>query len=140
MPFLLDTCALSECIVRKPQAAVVVRIRTLPREETYIPAVAIGEINQGIEQTPPSKRRDELADWLFNQILPAYFDRIIPLDKDEALNWGRLRAHMQRQGTAMETEDSLIAAIALTHDLTLVTRNVEHFANCGVRVYNPWAS
>ena len=138
MPFLLDTCALSEFISRKPQASVITRLRTLPREETFIPSVAIGEINQGIERLPPSKRRDELAAWLFNQVIPAYFDRIIPLDKDEALQWGALQAHLDSQGKPIEIEDSLIAAIALTHNLTLVTRNVDHFIHCKVRLYNPW--
>lgn len=138
MPFLLDTCSLSEFVVKTPDRAVIRRIRSLPALETFIPSIAIGELKEGIDGMVSSTRKDDLEAWLFNQLIPAYSDRIIPFDKEEALRWGHLLAQLRMRGKAMETEDSLIAAVALTHDLTLVTRNESDFTHCDVRIYNPW--
>ena len=138
MPYLLDTCALSEFLVKAPHPKAVARLRTLPAEETFIPSLAIGEIKQGIDQLADAQRRSELEAWLFNQLLPSYSDRMIPFDREEALRWGQLRAQMRAGGTTMATEDSIIAATALTHDLTLVTCNESAFARCGVKIFNPW--
>jgi predicted nucleic acid-binding protein len=138
MPYLLDTCALSEIITRKPDRAVLTRIRTLPAAQTFISSVTLGEIRQGIDLMKDSKRKIELQNWLYSQLLPQYTHRTIPFGTDEALRWGQLQAEMWAGGSKMEIEDSLIAATALVHGLTVVTRNESDFEPSGVRIFNPW--
>jgi len=138
MPFLLDTCAVCEVITKKPDRAVITRIRTLPAPETFLSSVTFGEIRLGIDLMKDSKRKDALDFWLNHQLLPAYVHRTIPFGTEEALRWSQMQSQLIMAGLKMEIEDSFLAATALTHNLTLVTRNEKDFAHCGIRVFNPW--
>ena len=104
--------------------------------DLYLSAVAIGEIERGIAQQqrrdPPFARN--LSAWL-DKILTWYDNRVLPVDVPTARRWGHLSATLGHQGV-----DLLIAATALEHGLTVVTRNTRHFHTTGVPVLNPFAN
>jgi predicted nucleic acid-binding protein len=101
----------------------------------FISALTLGEINKGIEKLPDGSRRAGIAVWLEVE-LPAWFEyRVLLVDAAVAAEWGRLTA---RVGSALPAIDSLIAATALRHRLTIVTRNISEFVRTGVDLVDPW--
>ncbi|RJR31839.1 MAG: type II toxin-antitoxin system VapC family toxin [Desulfobacteraceae bacterium] len=138
MKWLLDTCAISELVSRKPSKKVIEWIDSIDSDSLYLSVITIGEIRKGIEKLPDSKRRNEIRNWLTEDLFLRFKDRLLPLDSAVMLTWGALTGRLEREGTRMSAIDSLIAATALHHDFILVTRNEEHFANSQVKVFNPW--
>ncbi len=113
-------------------------MNALPDEQLFISSITIGELQRGIELLPPSKRRSDYEHWLQEQILTQYADRIIAVDTMVMLQWGTLMAQTAAIGRSLPVFDSLLAATALTHNMHLVTRNAQDFADTGVQVVNPW--
>jgi len=136
--YLLDTCVLSEFMKPKPERKVIDWLNSVDPEAVFLSAVTIGEIQFGISNRPPSSRRTELEVWL-NEALPQRFGgRILALEADTFVEWGKLAAEQKRKGAAQSVMDSLITATALAHKLVLVTRNVDDFKVFGLSVFNPW--
>jgi predicted nucleic acid-binding protein len=104
----------------------------------FLSAVTIGEIRKGLIVLPDSRRRSELEAWFHNDLLPWFRNRILPVTHGVADRWGILDGQCQLRGTPLNTADGMIAATALEHNLTVVTRNVRDFAGLGVGVFNPW--
>lgn len=100
--------------------------------------VTIGEIRKGFTILPESKRRVFLEGWLRNDLLPWFEGRILPVTQAIADRWGILDGESQLRGTPLNTADGMIAATAIEHNLTIVTRNVKDFAALGVQIYSPW--
>jgi tRNA(fMet)-specific endonuclease VapC len=138
MNYLLDTCVISEALTRQPNPRVLEFVDNLDPEEVYLSAITIGELYKGIAKLPASRRKNELQAWFEDELLVRYEGKILPLDTDVLMTWGRLMAKLEADGCVMPAMDSLIAALALTHDMTLVTRNVSDFENSGVQIANPW--
>lgn len=135
MSFLLDTCVLSEG-VKSPHDDLVIRwIRSTPENEQFTSVIAVAELKFGIEAIPTGRRRTQLDDWFRETLRPSLGDRVIPFDESCAMVWASLRVRMPNAKFA----DSQLAATALAHGLTLVTRNVRDFAFAGLPVFNPWA-
>ena len=132
--FLLDTDVLSALRRRERNPAAVRWVETQRTADLYISAVTVGEIERGITQQQPRNPSfaGELALWL-DRALAWYSDRILLVDAATARRWGRLSATLGRDGA-----DLLIAATALEHGLTVVTRNVRHFEPTGVPTLNPF--
>ena len=131
--FLLDTDVLSALRRRERNPGVVSWVESQRTADLYISAVTVGEIERGITQQRrgnPSFAR-ELALWL-DRVLSLYADRVLPLDIAAARRWGQLSATLGHDGA-----DLLIAATAIEHGLTVVTRNVRHFEPTGAGVLNP---
>lgn len=133
--FLLDTVIVSELRKAKPNAGVMRWISKQQDDRLHLSVVTLGEIERGIE-----KRRkadpvfaDTLTVWLENTTR-LYADRILPVTPSIARRWGRLSAQLGHDGA-----DLLIAATALTHGLSVVTRNTSHFDPTGVDVVNPFS-
>ena len=135
MSYLIDTNVLSE--LRRPRASprVVRWFSEQPASTLHLSVLTLGEIRKGIETMATSARRQMLLDWL-EQELPRFFaGRILTIDSRVADQWGRLLALAARPLPAI---DSLLAATAISHDLTLVTRNVADFNLPSLKVVNPW--
>jgi len=103
----------------------------------YLSAVTVGEIQKGILKLPFSKKRDGLGLWLTN-VRTRYAGRLLPFTETTADLWAHMRYELETAGRVIPVLDSLIAATALEHDLTIVTRNTADFEGCGTGVLNPW--
>jgi predicted nucleic acid-binding protein len=138
MVYLLDTCVLSEPRQKEPRARVLDFLRELRPMDGFVSVVALAEIWKGIELLPHSKRRKDLTEWFEGELLVRFAGRVLPVDLDIALRQGALAASLIAVGRTMPIFDSFVAATALVHDLTLVTRNEGDFVHAGVHILNPW--
>lgn len=135
MSYLIDTNVLSELRRKQPDSKVVAWLQERPRQSLYLSVLTLGEIRKGLERVEDASRRQSLLDWLEVE-LPHYFvGRLLDVDAATADRWGRL---MAEAGRPLPAIDALLAATALQHDLTLVTRNTKDFAGLAVRLINPW--
>lgn len=136
MNYLIDTNVISELVNHKPNLQVTRWFQLIPIQTIFLSVLTTGEIRKGIEKVKDLKRKKKLLMWL-EQDLPALFHlRILPISIEVADRWGRLQAETKRTLPAI---DSLIAATALHHDMTLVTRNTADFIHCpGIQCLNPW--
>lgn len=135
MSWLIDTNVLSELRRKAPDGHVVRWVSQQPANTLYLSVLTLGEIRKGVEALADVKRRETLIDWLEID-LPAYFaGRILPVVSAVADRWGRLQAQAGRPVPAI---DSLLAATAAHHGMTLVTRNVRDFDGLPVPLLNPW--
>lgn len=141
MAWLLDTNIISETRRLKPELKVLAFIMDHPLEELHISVVTLAELRFGIELlTHGDARRDELNEWLSSEIRPMFARRIPPITEDVMLRW-RLLVHAGRKaGYTYSQPDLLIAATALEHGLTVVTRDESEFKRAGVPAVNPWQS
>jgi hypothetical protein len=139
--YLLDTCVLSECARRNPDARLVAWLETTAEgDDFYVSAITIGEIAEGIESLPDGDpRKLRLDAWFRTEILGTYGDRIVDFDREAALAWGRIKGATSRAGLVRPDLDAQIAATALAHGMTVATRNVSDMAHTGVPVVNPFA-
>ncbi len=87
---------------------------------------------------PVSNRRAALEDWLDNEIMPWFAERVLPVTLAVAERWGYLSAQSKAKGRSRPVVDAIIAATADRHDLVLVTRNVRDYEDLGVEIVNPW--
>jgi len=132
--FLLDTCVLSETRRRRPDAGVLQFLTDADAVQLYLSVLTLGEMRKGIEKKrlTDADASSRIAAWA-QRIETDFADRILPVDVAVARLWGDLSA----AGRA-PVIDTLIAATALVHRLTVVTRNGEDFAASGVPLLNPW--
>jgi tRNA(fMet)-specific endonuclease VapC len=139
MTYLLDTCLISELVAKQPNQKVLDWVDAQVPETLYLSVITIGEIAKGICKLTPSKRKESLTTWL-NETLPNRFEnRILTLDVSTMVLWGNLVGQLEQNGRPLPAMDSLIAAIALQHSLSLITRNEKDFAGTGVVIVNPWS-
>jgi len=139
--FLIDTNVLSEYNrPGGPDAGVKRWLETTARDLQHVSVITLAEIEKGIELLSPSKRRMQLEQWFKQELEMWFLGRILDVDRQVASRWALLVAQGVRSGRPLPTIDSLIAATALAHDLTIVTRNVRDFQPTGAATINPWQS
>ena len=133
--FLLDTNVVSELRRPRPHRAVLDWIAQIPSDQLFISAVTVGEIQSGIEITreQDGPKAEELDAWL-DQVVESY--GVLPMDAQAFREWARL----MRGRSDTLAEDMMIAATAIVHGMTVVTRNVGDFNGLGVDVVNPFSS
>lgn len=137
--FLLDTNIPSEIGKPVPQPSVLRWLGTVEETQTFLSVVSLGEMRKGCELLEPgSKRRLQLERWLENDVHKWLAGRILPVTEAIADRWGKLEAQRQRLGLPLNTADGQIAATAIEHGLTLVTRNLKDFSGLGVTLLSPW--
>lgn len=135
---ILDTNLISEPLRRKPEARVLAWIDAQPPETLYLTAITTAELRAGIALLPAGKRRNSLQESLKQTILPLFTSRILPFDEDCTPAYAGLLARSRKSGQAIATADAFIAAIALTHDYAVATRDTTPFKAAGVKVIDPW--
>lgn len=135
MGYLLDTDVLSESSNPQPDERVMDWLDA-HEHETALSTISLGEIVKGIELLPSGRRKNEIAAW-FERLEKWGENRLLPPTAQVMREWGHLCARHQRKGRRLPVLDGLIAATALTHDLTLVTRNTSDYPP-EVSLINPW--
>ncbi len=138
MNYLLDTCVISELVKLQPNEKVVNWLKAQPEVSLFLSSITFGEIQKGISKLPAGRKRRALQDWLDHDLTERFRRRILPVDTRAAVTWGRIRAEAEAKGKSIPVIDGLIAAIGMTNDMTVATRNVKDMPDGGVRVFNPW--
>ncbi len=136
--WLLDTNVLSELRRPRPEPKVVDFMARQPLEQLYTSAVVFAEIRFGIELVADPGKRAALHDWLAHQLRPQFEDRVLPVSEDVMFKWRLLVEQGRKIGHTFSQPDLIIAATALQHGLTLVTRDVGGYDKTPARVLNPW--
>jgi len=138
MAWLLDTNILSELRRPKPEQKVVAFVAGCPLDQLYISAVTLAEIRFGIELVGEPNRRADLNDWLTNKVRPMFGERVLQITEDIMLKWRLLVEEGRKTGHTFSQPDLIIAATAIHHGLTLVTRDRSDYDKTRVPVINPW--
>ncbi len=136
--WLLDTNILSELRRPRPAPRVVGFVASQPLERLYVSEVTFAETRFGIELVDDAARRSELRDWLTNKIRPMFVQRTLPISEDVMLRWRLLVDAGRKAGHTYSQPDLIIAATALHHGLTVVTRDRIEFDRAGAPVFDPW--
>src|SRR5258708_16004358 len=136
--FLVDTNCISEVISPQPDQRVVDWLEAANEQVLYLSVLTLGEIRRGVALLAQSKRRTRLEAWLEVELQARFSGRILPIDAVVADRWGLLAAEAKRKGKPLAIIDGLLAATALEHNLTVVSRNTSDFANTHVAILNPW--
>jgi tRNA(fMet)-specific endonuclease VapC len=140
MRYLFDTCVVSELISRNPNDTVLRWVSQQNEKQVYLSVVTIGEIQHGIEKLADGKRKENLTKWLEEDLMTRFKGRILDIDVNVMMQWGRIVAGLERISKPMPVMDSIVAAVAIEHNLHLVTRNVKDFENLDLHIVNPWVS
>lgn len=140
MSYLLDTNVLSEIRRPVPDAKVLAWLDQVDEDRVYLSVISIAEIARGVALLDAGRRRNELAEWLERDLPQRFETRLLGIDAQVALHWGRLLAEAKRAGRGLSVMDGWIAAVAATHALTLVTRNTRDFEGLGIAMFDPWTA
>jgi predicted nucleic acid-binding protein len=135
--FLLDTNTVSEVTKPRPDPKVTGLLKTIPIEQMFISVMTVGEIYKGVLPLPDGNRRASLETFL-SEVETSYGDRVIRIDAITCRQWAQVVVQRSRLGRPISTNDALIAATALQHNLTLITRNTDDFTHTNVQLLNPW--
>jgi predicted nucleic acid-binding protein len=138
--YLLDTNVLSEGVKLRPDARVKAWVDATDEQLLHVSVLTLGEIRKGIESLPASSRRATLESWLIQDLVVRMAGRILQVDEEVADRWGRLAGKAKAENRPLPAVDGLLAATALEHNLTLVTRNTRDVLLTGVPLFNPWES
>jgi hypothetical protein len=136
--WLLDTNIVSELRKRRPEPKVVGFIARQPLDSLFVSEVTLAEIRFGIEQVPDAARRTELNDWLDRKLRPMFERRALPVTEDVILKWRFLVEKGRKARHTFTQPDLFIAATALRHGLTVVTRDADDYRLTRVPIFNPW--
>ena len=137
MKVLLDTNVLSEIKRPQPNPHVLARLAAIPTEDMFLSVVVAGEIMLGIEKLQPSKRRQDLEQWLA-EALRDFAARLLPVDLETFRVWSQLTTRAASAGRVVAMADGLIAATAIRYGLHLMTRNTKDFQPTGALLVDPW--
>ena len=133
MAWLLDTNILSEVRRPRPEPKVVDFMARHPLDDLYI-----SELRFGIDRLADPARQSSLSDWLANDVRPVFDQRVLPITEDVMLRWRILVDEGRKAGHTFSQPDLIIAATALCHGLTVVTRDRGDYDRAGAKVLNPW--
>ncbi|MCC6990513.1 MAG: type II toxin-antitoxin system VapC family toxin [Acidobacteria bacterium] len=137
--FLLDTNVVSELMKPRPSRQVVAWVDQTPEPLIHLSVITLGEIRKGIDLLEDDDpRRATLQVWLDRDLRVRFAGRLLAIDDAVAERWGQLEAVAKRRRLTLPTIDAQLAATALHHGLTFVTRNTADVEPTGVPVINPW--
>ena len=136
--WLLDTNVISELRRPRPNARVRAFVAAQPLEELFVSTVTFAEIRYGIETVGDPIRRAELYDWLAHKVRPMFDKRVLEVSEDVMFKWRLLVEDGRKSGHTFSQPDLIIAATALHHGLTVVTRDTGDYELARVALVNPW--
>jgi len=136
--FLLNTNVISELVKPRPETNVTAWIEGTDESLLYLSVLSLGEIRREISVLPQSRRRATLEAWLDKDLRARFEGRILDIDQEVADRWGLLTAAARNSGILLPVIDGLLAATALEHNLTLVTRDTGQIPSMGIPILNPW--
>lgn len=136
--YLIDTCVISELTKRVPERRVVGWLEAVEEPFIHLSVLTIGELSKGIALLADGRRRKRLLQWVESDLRRRFEGRILPVTEEVARRWGEICASSELRGAKVPVLDALIAATALAHSLTVVTRNVADMERAGASVLNPW--
>ena len=137
---ILDTNVLSELLRAVPEPAVAVWVARQPLDTLFSTTVTQAEMLYGVKLLPSGQRRQQLEDAVLTLFSEDFLGRVLPFDGDAAIVYAAIAAERKRIGRPISQFDAQIAAIAQSRAGLLATRNVNDFADCGLRIINPWQS
>lgn len=137
MRYLLDTCVISETTRPRPNQNVLAWLDSIAEDDLFVPAIVFGELRKGVARCCDEAKKTSLMHWL-DACRSFYGDRIVPFDYEAADLWGERIADLQKRGLTPPVIDSQIAATALRHGMTLVTRNVHDMMGFDIKLVNPF--
>lgn len=138
--FLLDTMVISDVLKKQPNRGLNKWLASVNEDDVYLSVFSVGELQKGLGLLNTSDaRRASIERWLVFEVIPRFNRRMLPFDANAARHWGNVVASARKRGLNVPVIDSLIAATASLHGLTIVTRNERDFAPVGVRTLNPWS-
>ena len=136
--FLLDTNVVSEIVKPQPSSVVLEWLEATEESLLHLSVLTMGELRKGVTRLRPGRRRISLETWLDYDLPLRFTDRVLPIDLEIADRWARIVGSEAARRSPLPLIDSLLAATALHHDLTLVTRDSGHSLITGVEVFDPW--
>lgn len=136
--WLLDTNVLSELRRPKPEPKVARFVARQPLDLLYASVVTFAEVRFGIEMLGDAARRIELGEWLEHKLRPMFEDRVLQVSEDIMLKWRLLVEAGRKVGHTFAQPDLIIAATALHHGLTVVSRDTSEYERANAPVLNPW--
>jgi predicted nucleic acid-binding protein len=136
--FLLDTNCISELVRVRPEPRVVEWLEAADEGLLYLSVLTLGEIRKGLAALPQCRRRTRLETWLEVELRGRFAGRILPIDAAIADRWGVLAAQAKRKARSLAVIDGLLAATAIHHNLTVVSRNASDLGSVEVPVLDPW--
>lgn len=136
--FLLDTNVVSNLRKLRPNQGLLTWIDAVDEASLYLSVLTIGELRIGVTMQRDVKKRTELEIWLISDLVPRFEGRIVAFDLGVADVWGRMEGQARLGSGKLPVVDSLLAATAMHHGLTLVTNNETDFSRTGAPVLNPW--
>jgi predicted nucleic acid-binding protein len=136
--WLLDTNVLSELRRPKPEPRVVQFVGAQPLDLLHVSIVTFAEIRYGIELVKDVARRMELNEWLDHKLRPMFEDRVLEISEDIMLKWRLLVEEGRKNGHTFSQPDLIIAATALHHGLTIVSRDTSEYEMAHAPALNPW--
>lgn len=136
--WLLDTNVISELRRRRPDPRVRAFVADQPLEDLFVSTVTFAEIRYGIEMVGDPIRRAELNDWLVHRVRPMFEQRVLEVSEDVMFKWRLLVEEGRKAGHTFSQPDLVIAATALQHGLTVVTRDTGDYELARVPLVNPW--
>jgi predicted nucleic acid-binding protein len=136
--WLLDTNVLSELRRPKPERKVVQFVAAQPLDLLYVSVVTFAEIRFGIELVKDAARRMELNEWLDHKLRPLFEIRVLDVTEEIMLKWRLLVDEGRKSGHTFSQPDLIIAATALQHGLTIVSRDTSEYELARAPVLNPW--
>lgn len=139
MAYLIDTNVVSETLKPHPEPLVIEWIGGQIPNDLFLSSVSLGELVRGARRVRDKAKRVRFEAWINRDLAAQFRGRILPFDHRSAVIWGEIMGDGDRTGRPKPMADAQIAAVALAHDLTLVTRNIGDFDGMGLLLINPWA-
>lgn len=139
MAFLLDTNIVSETVKPRPEQAVLDWLESQVPTDLFLAAQTIGELVRGARKVREQARRERFERWIEQDLARQFDGRVLPFDVRAATLWGHLMGDGDRVGRPPAVADAQIAAVAIRHEMILVTRNTKNFMRFDLKLLNPWS-